>query len=99
MSAQMKKTGIPLVALLLYVSGLCCFILPVVFPALQIDGGFGYMFVLYYLCGIIFLLAGFIFHSWVKSGNAAAHAQLLEGVEKNTVPHRLGEGHEWNQQD
>jgi hypothetical protein len=74
----MKKNGIPLVALLLYVSGLCCFILPVVFPALQIDGGFGYMFVLYYLCGIIFLLAGFIFHSWVKSRNAAAHALYLK---------------------
>ncbi|MFZ6643813.1 hypothetical protein ACO0LL_29080 [Undibacterium sp. TC4M20W] len=95
----MKKPGIPLVALLLYVSGLCCFILPVVFPALQFDGGFGYMFVLYYLCGIIFLLAGFIFHSWVKSGNAAAHARLLEGIEKDTVSHRLGEGQERGQQD
>ncbi len=97
MPKQVKKSSVPVLALLLYVLALCCFILPVIFPGLQFDGGFGYVLVLYYICGIIFLLVGFIIHSWVKSRDAAGHAQLLEGVEKEMAPHRLGESQDWNQ--
>lgn len=96
MSNPLKKPAISITAMLLYVLGLCCFILPLFFPALQFDGGFGYMLALYYLCGIIFLLAGIFFHLWIKSASAAGHTQFLESAGKEAVPHRLGENEERN---
>ncbi|MBI3728304.1 MAG: hypothetical protein HY254_08210 [Burkholderiales bacterium] len=97
MPNSLKKPSVSLTAIALYVFALCCFLLPLVFPALQFDGGFGYMLALYYLCGIIFSLAGIFFHLWIKSRNAAGHTQFLERAEKEAVPHRLGENEEWNQ--
>ncbi len=97
MSSPLKKPAISITAMLLYVLGLCCFVLPLVFPALQFDSGFGYMLALYYLCGIIFLLAGIFFHLWIRSRDAAGHMQFLESAGKEVVPRRLGENEERNQ--
>ena len=71
--------------------------LPLFFPALQFDGGFGFMLALYYLSGIIFLLAGIFFHLWIRSRDAAGHMQFLESADKEAVPRRLGENEDRSQ--
>lgn len=90
----MAKLHTPVAAWLLYLVGASCLVLPLIFTSLQFDDGAGYAITMYYAGGFIAFLLGILFHLWSSSRQAAGHKTFSAGINKDVVPHRLGETEE-----